>query len=127
VTGGKVIVGPGAREVVVRLGPVAWVVLERMAQQAMADGDDLVVCASVRSLASELGLAKDTVARAVRRLRCAGLVEFVGERFESGSYRLTVPSDVLQLGDSPRANHSPRSRHRLDRSSLSQLSLLDRD
>jgi DNA-binding transcriptional ArsR family regulator len=127
VTGGKVIVGPGARDVVVRLGPVAWVVLERMAQQAMADGDDLVVCASVRSLAAELGLAKDTVAWALRRLRRAGLVEFVGERFERGSYRLTVPADVLRVDDSVRGSRSPRSRYRLDKPTLSQLSLLDRD
>jgi DNA-binding IclR family transcriptional regulator len=127
VTGGEVVVGPAARDVVVRLGPVAWVVLERIVQQAIADGDELVGCASVRSLAAELGLAKDTVARAVRRLRRAGLVEFVGERFERGSYRLTVPHDVLHVEGSAPANRSPRSRHRLDTSSLSQLSLLDRD
>jgi DNA-binding IscR family transcriptional regulator len=127
VTGGDVIVGSAAREVVVHLGPVAWVVLERMAQQATADRDDLVVCASVRSLASEFGLAKDTVARAVHRLRCAGLVQFVGDRFERGAYRLTVPPDVLHVDDSARANRSPRSRYRLDKPSLSQLSLLDRD
>jgi DNA-binding IclR family transcriptional regulator len=127
VTGGKVVVGPVARAVVVRVGPVAWVVLERMAQQAIADGDDLLVCASVRSLASELGLAKDTVARALRRLRRAGLLEFVGERFERGSYRLTVPADVLRVEGSTPANRSSQSRHRLDVASLSQLSLLDRD
>jgi hypothetical protein len=119
-------VGPGAPEVVVRVGPVAWVVLERMAQQAMADGDDLVVCASVRSLAAELGLAKDTVARAVRRLHCAGLVEFIGERFERGAYRLTVPPEVLHV-DARAAHRASRSRHGLDVGSASQLSLLDRD
>jgi hypothetical protein len=127
VTGGGVVVGPAARDVVVRLGPVAWVVLERMVQRAIADGDDLVVCASVRSLASELGLAKDTAARAMRRLRHAGLVEFVGERFAQGAYRLTVPTDVLCVEDSARANHSPQAPHHFDKPSLSQLSLLDRD
>jgi DNA-binding IclR family transcriptional regulator len=125
--GGRVIVGPDARDVVVQLGPVAWVVLERMAQQANADGDDLVVRASVRSLAAELGLAKDTVARAVRRLRRAGLVAFVGERFEPGAYRLTVSTDILHVDDSVRASRSPRSRYRLDKPTLAQLSLLDRD
>jgi DNA-binding IclR family transcriptional regulator len=126
-TGSEVIVGPVAREVILRVGPVAWVVLERMAQQATADGDDLVVCASLRSLAAELGLAKDTVARAVRRLRRAGLVEFVGERFEPGAYRLTVPENVLRVDEFAPANRSSRSRQRLDVSSVSQLSLLDRD
>jgi hypothetical protein len=127
VTGSDLIVGPTERDVVVSLGPVAWVVLERIVQQATADGDDLVVCASARSLAAELGMAKDTVARALRRLRRAVLVEFVGERFERGSYRLTVPHDVLHVEGSAPANRSPRSRHRLDKSPLSQLSLLDRD
>jgi DNA-binding IclR family transcriptional regulator len=127
VTGSEVIVGPDARDVVVRVGPVAWVVLETMAQQATANGDELVVGASVRSLAAELGLAKDTVARAVRRLRRAGLVEFVGERFKPGAYRLTVPTDLLHVDDSVRANRSARSRYRLDKPTLAQLSLLTGD
>lgn len=126
-TGGDVIVGPAARGVVVRVGPVAWVVLERLAQQATPDGDDVVVQASVRSLATELGLAKDTVARAVVRLRRAGLVEFVGERFTRGSYRLTIPPEVLRRDDSAPLTRPQPSRQRLDEPCPSQLSLLNRD
>jgi DNA-binding IclR family transcriptional regulator len=51
----------------------------------------------VRSLASELGLDKDTIARALVRLREARLVVAEGGRFEHGAYRLTVPADVLQF------------------------------
>lgn len=126
-TGGEVIVGPGALDVVVQLGPVAWVVLERMAQQSTVDGDDLVVGASSRSLARELGLAKDTVGHGLSRLRRAGLVEFVGERFERGAYRLTIPRDVLRVDGSAPATRSSRSRQRLGVPSSSQLSLLAKD
>jgi hypothetical protein len=72
-------------------------------------------------------LAKDTVARAVSRLRRAGLVEFVGERFARCAYRLTVPADVLRVEGSTPASRSSQSRRRLDVAPLSQLSLLDRD
>ncbi len=126
-TGGEVILGAGALDVVVQLGPVAWVVLERMAQQSTVDGDDVVVWASLRSLARDLGLAKDTVAQGVSRLLRAGLVEFVGERFERGAYRLTIPRDVLHVDGSAPATRSSRSRQRPGVASWSQLSLLDRD
>jgi DNA-binding IclR family transcriptional regulator len=86
-----------------------------------------MVQTSVRSLATDLGLAKDTVGRAVTRLGRAGLVEFVGAPFERGSYRLTVPADVLSLERSARVNRPLPSRRRIGMPLVSQLSLLDRD
>ena len=57
---------------------------------------------AIRSLASSLGLAKDTVARAVRRLSDLGVIEAVQVRascgvFEAGSYRLAVPARFVSV------------------------------
>jgi hypothetical protein len=83
-------VGPGApaadasvRELWRPLGPTAWMVLEELAVHADSDGQ---IAVGVRRLGSDLGLDKDTVARALRRLRGAGLVVRPAE----GGYRLRV-------------------------------------
>lgn len=67
--------GPRARDARRELGPTAWIVLEELVVSA-ADGrgDPRRVNTNVRSLARELGLAKDTVAAALRRLSGAGFV-----------------------------------------------------
>jgi DNA-binding transcriptional MocR family regulator len=54
---------------------------------------------SIRSLASRLGLAKDTVARAIGLLRRAGLVTAQQSRadtgvFATGSYTIQIPSSI---------------------------------
>jgi DNA-binding transcriptional ArsR family regulator len=54
-----------------RLGPVPWFVLEELVLLA---GVDSAVETSVRALAASLSLNKDTVARALGRLRDEGLV-----------------------------------------------------
>jgi hypothetical protein len=91
------VIGSGAVNVVRRVGPTAWTVLTVLAVEAESTGGSAVVRASVRSLASELGLDKDTIARALVRLREARLVVAEAGRFEHGTYRLTVPADVLQF------------------------------
>lgn len=92
--------GPAAHELRHHVGPVAWVVLEEMLQRSTGDGDDAVAQVSIRALASSLGLAKDTVARAVGRLRDLGVIEAAQARsssgvFEAGSYRIVVPAVCL--------------------------------
>ncbi len=87
--------GPAAHELRRHVGPTAWVVLEEMLQRSTGN-DHVVAQVSIRSLAPSLGLAKDTVARAVGRLRDLGVIEAVQARarsgvFEAGSYRLVVP------------------------------------
>lgn len=82
-----------------RLGPASWTVLEAMMQRASETDAGLVVAVSIRSLASSLGLSKDTLARSVRRLRDAGLVSSLQRRgtsgvFAAGCYRLAVPAVV---------------------------------
>jgi predicted ArsR family transcriptional regulator len=82
------------------VGPVAWSVLEVLAEHGRADLGGTVSRKSVRDLAGELGLANDTVARALRRLADASLVVHESDRastgrFGAGRYVLTVPSDVF--------------------------------
>ena len=54
-----------------------------MVQRSTGSGDHVVAQVSIRSLASSLGLAKDTVGRAVRRLRDLGVIVAVQARSES--------------------------------------------
>ena len=95
-----VVIGPAAGLLRRRLGATAWVVLETVvAQSTSVDGADIAVV-SVRSLAAELGFAKNTVARGLSVLVGAGLLDGVEARATSGrfarsSYRLSVPVDVL--------------------------------
>jgi DNA-binding transcriptional MocR family regulator len=91
--------GPAAHELRRHVGPTTWVVLEEMLQRSTGD-DHVVAQVSIRSLASSLGLAKDTVTRAVGRLRDLGVIDASQARagsgvFEAGSYRLAVPAVCL--------------------------------
>jgi DNA-binding IscR family transcriptional regulator len=97
-----IVLGPRAHVLRAYVGPTAWVVLEAMMQCSIGDGDRVVAQVSIRSLASSLGLAKDTAARAVRRLRDLGIIDAVQARsksgaFEAGSYRLAVPVACLSV------------------------------
>ena len=69
--GGRLLVGPGAGELIRRVGPTAWTVL----QLAAACSDREVSGVSARRVAAELGVSKDTAARALRVLTGAGLLE----------------------------------------------------
>lgn len=79
-----------------RLGPTAWAVLEQLVAHSHGSTGTRVAAATVRSLACDLGVSKDTAARAVSRLRAAGIVtvEQARERsgaFATGGYRIDVP------------------------------------
>jgi hypothetical protein len=70
-----------------------------------------------RVLAARLGLGKDTVARALTRLRRAGLVTPVQPRtsggvFATGSYLLTIPDSItIRVSSRPtRASTRPHVR-----------------
>jgi len=81
-------------------------------------------------LASSLGLAKDTVARAVRRLRDLGVIAAVQPRsesgaFEAGFYRLSVPVACISISCTSQSfASSSAARPSLARRSSAQLSLL---
>lgn len=95
-----------------RLGPAPWFVLEELVLIGAAEGAET----KVRSLAAGLSLNKDTVARALGRLRAAGLVvaEPQGScagRFSTGRYRV-APVPGLQILDQPTMCPSPRHQRR---------------
>jgi hypothetical protein len=107
-------------------------VLERLAETAEHRAGETVSHESVRGTADALGLAKDTVARALRRLADADLVVYEPSRSDDGRfgpsrYRLTLPLDLF-VG-LPTAPAPTRTRSKSDRPSPrtrpGQLSLID--
>lgn len=96
----SVVLGPAAAPVRRAVGPIAWVLLEHLAETSVDFDGETVSHESVRRLSDALDLAKDTVARALRRLAGAGLVAHVPTRSDDGSfgpshYRLTPPPDLF--------------------------------
>ena len=80
------------------IGPTAWVVLVHLYGSPTAG--TRFVTASARTLAAELGLSKDTCARALRTLRIAELIAIDTARTELGRfgtvrYRLIAPSRLI--------------------------------
>ena len=125
-----IVLGPRAHELRSYVGSTAWAVLEEMMQRSTGDGDHLVAQVSIRSLASSLGLAKNTVARAVRRLRDLGVITAAQARsesgiFKAGSYRLAVPVSCLSVACPSQPSVAPSAaRPSSARRSSGQLSLL---
>lgn len=109
-----VTLGPAAPALRRRLGPLAWCALEVLCERATLTDRGLNTEVSVLALAGELGVANNTAHRALKALRSVGLVEHSqarasSGRFDTSSYRLTIPDNVLtrQL---PRAAGSRRPR-----------------
>ncbi len=97
--GRSIVVGAAVSGLWREVGPTAWVVLEEMLLCSTGGVDDCTAAVSVRALGASLGLAKDTVARALRRLQAAGIVTPVPARtpagtFDAGAYSITVPHAV---------------------------------
>ena len=119
-----VVVGAASSDLRRALGPTSWVVLEELLLRSSGTADECVACVSVRSLAASLGVAKDTVARAIRRLRDAGLVTVAQRRtnagvFDTGTYLIALPDSVTLLASAPTAT---KPRARVDRRDSLQLS-----
>ena len=126
--------GSGAPDVRRATGPTAWAVLECLAASCVVRAGETVSYESVRGIADSLDLAKDTVARALRRLRAQQLVTYVASRtddgrFGSSHYRLTLPLDLFaeSIRESTPAPPKPNSQSRRQsaRPRPSQLSLID--
>ncbi|MFP4635482.1 MAG: winged helix-turn-helix domain-containing protein, partial [Nitriliruptoraceae bacterium] len=93
---------PSSRPVKRVVGVTAWVILEDIALDASLDAEGrLVAGTSVRRIAANLGLAKNTVSRHLARLREHGFVlheevrEPTAGRFETARYVLD-PSAALE-------------------------------
>lgn len=100
----RVVLGPAAHVLRRRVGAMAWMVLEEMLELSQHAGSGRVAAVSVRSLAASLGVAKDTVHRAVTRLCDLGVIEPHQARtasgsFSAGGYRLDVPAACLSFFD----------------------------
>lgn len=117
------------------LGATAWFVLEELALRATANGDGkLAVQASTRELAEALALNKDTVTRALGRLRERKHIGLVARGGSAGAARFVVhASGLTRLTtndmDRPTRTTEGPSRTRLHRrrgeAGVSQLSLLE--
>ncbi len=89
------------------LEPTAWMVLEELALRAVPVDGQVVAEQSARTVAESVGRSKDAVARALRQLVDAGLVErgesrhgFSG-RFTGGHYVVDVRAAGLGLPAAP--------------------------
>lgn len=71
--GRSFVVGPRAIGLRRRVGPTAWVVLEQVLASSTGPAGCCRARVSVRTLAADLAMSKDTVARALGRLRHVGL------------------------------------------------------
>ncbi len=95
----SILLGPEATVMRRELGPTSWVVLEEMLARSTDVGECCTATVSIRTLGASLGLAKDTVARAIRRLQAAAIVTAApsrtpAETVDTGSYSITVPCAV---------------------------------
>lgn len=124
ITPRSVVVHSASDELGRALGPTSWMVLEELSLRSTGTADECVARVSIRALAEALGLAKDTVARAIRRLRDVGLVTVTQPRtkagiFDTGTYLIALP-DSVTLVESALTATQPRTR--VDRRDSLQLS-----
>jgi DNA-binding transcriptional ArsR family regulator len=111
----SLVIGAASLELRRALGPSAWLVFEEMLLRSTTERGERIAHVSVRSMAAALGVAKDTVARALNRLRDAGLVTPAQPKnkrglFEAGSYVIEVPEGLtlssMDLGTQARTRKS---------------------
>lgn len=115
-----------------RLGTTAWVVLEQLLARSHGSVERCAAEMSVRSLAIDLGISKDAVARALRRLRETGIVTAEQSRassgaFTSGSYLIDVPTCITLVEPPVPSSAKPRPLPLASRTALTQHSLFDVD
>lgn len=97
-----VIVRPASAHLRRVLDAGTWVLLEELLARSVGDTESSATTASIRDLAGSLGVAKDTIGRAVARLRSHGLLTVEQSRagdgvFASTTYRISVPADMFDL------------------------------
>ena len=129
----SLVLGPAAAGLRREVGPFAWVVLEAAVARADVVAGVLTADVSARSLAAELGLAKNTTARALSKLREVGVLVAVQGRdrdgtFTAGSYQLHLPARSLELASSvvSPSPASPTRTRRVTPVPVEQLALLPR-
>ncbi len=106
---GRIVVGPACRELRRSLRPIEWMVLEEVALDARRDdAGDFVAATSARRVAEHVGLTPSAVARALARLRAAGIVIHARQAGPAGRFGLSayvlgaVPGlDVMEPTEAP--------------------------
>jgi len=83
-----------------RLGWLTWAVLEDVALSAYPDTDGWAAPVGARAVAQNLGMTKDTAAKALAALAAAGIVERVNvhardAKVRSG-YRINLPKLAIK-------------------------------
>jgi hypothetical protein len=112
---------PASRELRRTLGPTAWAVLEELLLGSTQVPEAPIAATSVRRLAEDLSVSKDTAARALKRLIGHGLLvrrpggHSASGRFNSGGYeirpeRLAGVAVELAVPSPPVGRHRPRQR-----------------
>jgi DNA-binding transcriptional MocR family regulator len=124
----RIVIDAASIEIRRRVGPTAWAVFEELALSSTGPRDACTASVSVRSLADRLGMSKDTVARALSRLRAAGLVSARQARgsagtFAVGSYRLHLPESVALVASAANAAPSRAPGRARAAASAAQLAL----
>jgi DNA-binding IclR family transcriptional regulator len=104
------LIGESSDELRRRLGPLAWAALEVLVAASRDEADDVTAAATVREVAAQLGVAKNTAHRAMLTLRSAGLAtptqrRDTDGRYCDGGYRLTVPNDAISRA--PQSDAAP--------------------
>jgi hypothetical protein len=113
-----------------RLGVVAWAALEELALAARRVPAGWVAPVGVRGVAAEIGVNKDTAARAVALLGAAGLLSLQRVAGDDGrrrsGYRLTPPPGV-EMRDCPAHQDSQRAPGRRPKNADASGCPADRD
>jgi len=104
----SLIVGPDCDGLRRTVGPLAWAALEVLTARAEDAEGERIASISVRGLAAELAVAKDTAARSLTILRSEGLIaprqgRGLGGQFAEASYVLVAPSGLTTVEASPKS------------------------
>jgi hypothetical protein len=96
------VVLPAAGHLQRALGPSTWVVLETLLTRSTGTTEESTVTVSIRDLAADVAMSKDTITRAIGQLSKVGLLDVAHSRTGAGTfgpteYRLTVPVDMFDL------------------------------